>query len=236
MGLLYQRVLIKISGESLLGEREYGIDPPACLRSAREIAQVWEQGLQVSVAIGGGNIFRGLSASKNGIERATADYIGMLATIMNGLALLNALENAGVEARLMTSLRMDQVAEFYIRQKALEHLKKGRVLVLAGGIGNPYFTSDTAAATRALELNCDVLVKATKVDGVYDKDPVKDASAQLLRQLTHAEVLEKNLSVMDSAAVALLKDNHLPIRVINFFKDGNLRDAMEDPEIGSLIS
>lgn len=233
---MYKRVLLKISGESLLGEREYGIDPTACMWAASEIKKAHETGTELAVALGGGNIFRGLSASQNGIERAVADYIGMLATVMNALAFQNALEKIGLETRVLSSLTVQQVCEPYIRRRALRHMDKGRVVILAAGIGNPYFTSDTGAVLRALELECDIVLKATKVDGVYDKDPKEFDDATKYDQLTLSEALNRHIKVMDSSALAVARDNKLPIRVFNFFEDGNVERVLKGDELGTLVT
>ena len=232
---MYKRVLIKLSGESLLGKREYGIEPKACLHVAEELKSVHDAGISVVVVIGAGNIFRGLSASQNGIERATADYIGMMATVMNGLALQNALEKLGLETRLLSSLNVSQVAEAYIRRRALRHLEKNRVVILSGGTGNPYFTTDTGAALRTMELECDALFKATKVDGVYDMDPVKHSDATRFDSLSHQQVIEQNLGVMDMAAMALARDNNITIEVYNFFQPGNTLRVASGQHIGTRV-
>lgn len=231
----YTRVLLKLSGETLLGERQYGIDPHAAAMVAEEIKAVKEDGVQVAVVIGGGNIFRGLSASKNGIDRSTADYIGMLGTIMNALALQNALEHHGVDTRVLSSLSIQEVAEPYIRRRGIRHLEKGRIVILAGGTGNPYFTTDTAAALRALELGCDVMLKGTKVDGVYDKDPEKHDDAVRLAAVTFKEALMQELQVMDTSAFALCKDNQLPIVVFDFFVQGNFLRVVKGEDVGTKV-
>lgn len=234
MAAKYKRVLLKLSGETLLGEGEYGIDPQAAEMVAMEIKAVWKQGVEVAVVIGGGNIFRGLSASQHGIERATADYIGMLGTIMNALALQNALEKVAVDTRVLSSLSIQEVAEPYIRRRGIRHMEKKRVVILAGGTGNPYFTTDTAAALRALELGCDVLLKGTKVDGVYDKDPKKHDDAVKLAGVTFKEALMQELKVMDANAFALCMDNQLPIVVFDFFVKGNFEKVLRD-EVGTRV-
>ena len=231
----YKRILLKLGGESLLGDREYGIDPKAALSVAEEIKSVQETGVQAAVVIGAGNIFRGLAGAANGIERATADYMGMLATVMNSLALQDALEKLGVDTRLQTSLEMPAVAEPFVRRRALRHMEKGRVVILAAGTGDPYFTTDTGAALRALELNCDCIMKATKVDGIYDKDPVKYPEAKKFPELAYMDALKDRLEVMDTSAFALCMDNKLPIMVFNFFEKGNARRAVLGEKIGTIV-
>ncbi len=231
----FKRVLLKLGGESLLGDREYGIDPKAALEVAAEIKQIKETGTQIAIVIGGGNIFRGVSAAANGIERSTADYMGMLATVMNSLALQDALEKSGVDTRVQSGLEMPAVAEPYIRRRAIRHMDKGRVVILAAGTGNPYFTTDTGAALRALELNCNVIMKATKVDGVYDKDPNKVPGAKKYEELAYMDALKERLEVMDTSAFALCMDNKLPIMVFNFFEKGNAKRAVMGEKIGTLV-
>lgn len=231
----YKRVLLKLGGESLLGKREYGIDPDAAKSVAEEIKSAHNTGAQVAVVMGAGNIFRGISASKNGIERATADYMGMLATVMNGLAIQDALEKMGIDTRLQTGLEMRDVAEPYIRRKALRHMEKGRIVILAAGTGNPYFTTDTGAALRALELGCDAILKGTKVDGVYNKDPEKYKDAKKYETLSFMEALKNRLQIMDSSAFALCMDNNMPIMVFDFFKKGNSKKAVMGAAIGTLV-
>lgn len=231
----FKRVLLKLGGESLLGEREFGIDPKAAKEVAEEIKSVRETGTQVAVVIGAGNLFRGVSAAANGIERSTADYMGMLATVMNCLALQDALEKCGVDTRVQSGLEMPAVAEPYIRRRALRHMDKGRVVILAAGTGNPYFTTDTGAALRALELNCDVIMKATKVDGIYDKDPNKYPEAKKYQQLAFMDALKERLEVMDTSAFALCMDNNLPIMVFNFFEKGNAKLAVMGEKIGTIV-
>lgn len=231
----YNRVLLKLGGESLLGKREYGIDPDAAESVAKEIKSVHDTGAQVAVVIGAGNIFRGISASQNGIERATADYMGMLATVMNSLALQDALEKLGVDTRVQTGLEMRDVAEPYIRRRALRHMEKGRVVILAAGTGNPYFTTDTGAALRALELHCDVILKATKVDGIYDQDPMKFKNAKKYTEITYMEALKERLGVLDTSAFALCMDNNMPIIVFDFFQTGNAKKVVQGEKIGSIV-
>ncbi len=232
----YSRVLLKISGESLLGERESGISYEAALSVAEQLKEVYGLGVEMAIVIGGGNIFRGLSASKTGFDRATADYMGMLATVINGLALQNALEELGVDTRVQSALDMPKVAEPFIRRRAIRHMEKGRVVILVAGTGSPYVTTDSGAALKALELNCEVLMKATKVDGVYDFDPMKNSEAVRYPKLSYLEAIQnENVQVMDTAGISLCMDNGLPIMVFNLFKDGNLKRAVEGEEIGTLI-
>jgi len=231
----FKRVLLKLGGESLLGDREYGIDPKAALAVAEEIKSISDTGVQVSVSIGAGNIFRGISGAGNGIDRATADYMGMLATVMNALALQDAVEKIGVPSRVLSGLEMPAVAEPYIRRRAIRHLEKGRVVILAGGSGAPYFTTDTSAALRALEMGCEVILKATKVDGVYDKDPNKFPGAKKYQELGYMDALKERLEVMDTSAFALCMDNKLPIMVFNFFEKGNSKKAVMGEKIGTLV-
>lgn len=218
----YRRVLLKISGEALMGGREYGIDPDMVSRVASEIAQVHALGTEVCLVVGAGNIFRGISGAAQGIERATADYMGMLATVMNALAFHNALERQGTPARVLSAIPMPTICESYVRAKALHHLENGRVVICAAGTGNPFFTTDTTAALRAIEMNCDAVAKATQVDGVYSADPRTDPTAVRYDRLTYADVLARDLKVMDGAAVALARDNGLPIIVFSIEESGNL--------------
>ncbi len=231
----YKRVLLKLGGECLLGEREFGIDPKAAISVASEIKSISQTGTQVAVSIGAGNLFRGISAATNGVDRATADYMGMLATVMNALALQDAVEKIGVPSRVLSGLDMPAVAEPYIRRRALRHMEKGRVVILAGGSGNPYFTTDTSAALRALELKCDIIMKATKVDGIYDKDPNKYPGAKKYQELTYMDALKERLEVMDTSAFALCMDNNLPIMVFNFFEKGNSKRAVMGEKIGTIV-
>jgi uridylate kinase len=231
----FGRILLKLSGEALLGSRQYGVDPEKCVFIAEQVRTAVDRGVQVAIVVGGGNIFRGLAASARGMDRATGDYMGMLATVMNGLALQDAMETAGVETRVMTAIGMNEVAEPYIRRRAVRHLEKGRVVILAAGTGNPYFTTDTAAALRAVEIGASVLLKATKVDGVYSADPVKDSSATRYDQLTYGEVLVKRLAVLDSTATSLCMDNDMPILVFDINKEGNISRAALGEPVGTLI-
>lgn len=217
----YQRVLFKVSGEALMGDKQYGQDLATIQRIATDIKQVMEMGVQVCVVVGGGNIFRGISGAAAGMERSSADYMGMIATIMNALAIQNTLEQMGVATRVQSALEMQQVAEPYIRRRAIRHMEKGRVVIFAGGIGNPYFTTDTTAALRASEMNCDVLLKGTGVDGVYDSDPRKNKDAKRFEQLSYHDVLAKDLKVMDAAAISLARENQIPIIVFSIHEQGN---------------
>ena len=232
----YKRVLLKISGEALLGDGGYGIDPVITAGIAAQIKEVIEMGVEIAVVVGGGNFWRGTSASANGMDRNTADHIGMLATIMNALGLQNALEKIGVFTRVQTAISMQEVAEPFIRRRAVRHLEKKRVVIFAGGTGNPYFTTDTAAALRALEIDAEIIFKATKVDGVYDKDPLKYKDAKKFDSLTHIEVLSKNLRVMDSTAISLCRENDLPIIVFDLTMPGNIKGVIMGKKIGTLVS
>ena len=222
----YGRVMLKISGEALMGETSYGLHPPTVERIAREVQSVHEMGVEICMVIGGGNIFRGLQGSAQGMERTTADYMGMLATVMNALAMQSALEALGMHSRVISAIRMDEVAEPYIRRRAVRHLEKKRVCIFAAGTGNPYFTTDTAATLRASEMNCEAIFKGTKVDGVYDKDPVKHADAKRYGKVSYDEVLQKNLGVMDASAIALARDNSLPIVVFSLDEPGGFRGIL----------
>ncbi len=234
--MAYSRALIKISGEALMGEKPYGIDPEIVTSIAKDVSKVVESGTQLAIVVGGGNIFRGLKGSAAGMDRATADYVGMLATVMNAITLQDGLERVGVETRVQTAIEMQQIAEPYIRRRAIRHLEKGRVVVFGGGCGNPFFTTDTTAALRAAEINADVIFKATKVDGVYDRDPKKFPDAIKYKELTFQEVLTREIAVMDSTAIALCKDNKIPIVVFNLFEAENINKAVAGEEIGSLIT
>ncbi len=234
--VVYRRILLKLSGEALLGERQYGVDPEVCAFIAAQVADVHRAGVQVGIVVGGGNIFRGMAAAARGMDRATGDYIGMLATVMNGLALQDALEKAGVPTRVMTAIAMNEVAEPYIRRRAIRHLEKGRVAIFVAGTGNPYFTTDTAAALRAVEINAEVLLKATKVDGVYDRDPMADSGAQRYARLAYADLLRDQLKVMDAAAVSLCMENDLPIVVFKLDQPDNIRRVATGAPVGTRIS
>lgn len=232
----YGRILLKLSGEALLGENSFGIDPGVVTRISGEIAAVHASGVQIGLVIGGGNIFRGVAAAaRSGVDRVTGDHMGMLATVINSLAFQDALEAVGVPTRVLSALDMRQVAEPFIRRRAIRHLEKGRVVILAAGTGNPYFTTDTAAALRAMELRADVLLKATKVDGVYDKDPVGHPDAVLIPEISFSEVLHRRLAVMDATAISLCMDNRLPILVFNLLRPGNLQAVVKGERIGSLV-
>tara|TARA_Y100001968_G_scaffold302840_1_gene316493 strand:+ start:2930 stop:3643 length:714 start_codon:yes stop_codon:yes gene_type:complete len=234
--MAYQRVLLKLSGEALMGEKPYGIDPAIVHSIAADVSKVVANGTQLAIVVGGGNIFRGLKGSAAGMDRATADYVGMLATVMNAITLQDGLEQRGVATRVQSAIEMQQVAEPYIRRRAIRHLEKGRVVVFGGGCGNPFFTTDTTAALRAAEINADVVFKATKVDGVYDRDPKRFKDAMKYENLTFQEVLSKEIAVMDSTAIALCKDNNIPIVVFNLFEKGNIGKAVNGETIGSRIS
>ncbi len=231
----YKRILLKLSGEVLAGEEGYGIDSKALLKISKEIKDVWELGVEVAIVIGGGNIFRGISGTETGIDRATGDYMGMLATLINALALQSALEKLGVPTRVMTPFEIRQLAEPYIRRRAVRHLEKKRVVIFAGGTGNPFFTTDTAAALRAAEINADVILKATKVDGVYDKDPVKFSDATKFDKISYIEVLEKGLKVMDSTSISLCMDNGIPIIVFSVLESGNIKKVVLGKKVGTLV-
>ena len=232
----YKRVLLKLSGEALQGSQKYGIDPQIVDSIAEQLKEVKTSGLELSVVIGGGNIFRGLSAASSGMDRATADYMGMLATVINAMALQDALERKGVFTRVQTAIAMQALAEPYIRRRAIRHLQKGRIVILAGGTGNPYFTTDTTAALRAVELGCEVILKATKVDGVYTADPMKDKSARRFEKLKYIDVLKKGLKVMDATAISLCMDNNLPIVVFDLLKSGNIKRVISGQKIGTVVS
>src|SRR5687767_14724826 len=232
----YRRVLLKLSGEALMGEQAFGIDPAVTTQIAKDIAEIQGLGVQTAVVIGGGNLFRGLAASAKGMDRATADYMGMLATVMNALALQDALEQLNVTTRVLTAIEMRAVAEPFIRRRAVRHLEKGRVVIFAAGTGNPYFTTDTAAALRAMEIKADVILKGTKVDGIYTADPMIDKSATKFTEISYLKVLEQGLKVMDATAISLCMDNRLPIVVFNLRTPGNIRRAIEGEVVGSLVT
>lgn len=232
----YSRILLKLSGEALLGEEDYGIDPKMIHRIATEIADVVKADVGVAVVIGGGNIFRGAGLAKSGIDRVTGDHMGMLATVMNALALQDALERVGCEARVMSAISVHDVCEDYIRRRAIRHLEKGRVVICAGGTGNPFFTTDTAAALRAVEIGADILLKATKVNGVYSADPIKNPQAELFDSLGYDRVIESKLGVMDANAIVLCRDQAMPIRVFNVFDEGNLMKLVSGQNVGTLVS
>ena len=235
MPVKYKRILLKLSGEALMGSEPYGIDPLVVEQVALEIKQVVDKGVEVAVVIGGGNIFRGLAASAKGMERASADYMGMLATVLNSLALQNSLEKIGVVTRVQSAIEMKELAEPYIRRKAVRHLEKKRVVIFAAGTGNPYFTTDTAAALRAMEIGAQVIIKATKVDGVYDSDPMLNKKAVKFDELTYIDVLKRGLKVMDATAISLCMDNKLPIIVFNLKKAGNIGKVLNGKKVGTLV-
>jgi uridylate kinase len=234
--LLYPRALVKISGESLAGDQGFGIEPRVVDKLTREISQVQEAGVSLGLVVGGGNIVRGAVASEQGMDRVSADYMGMLATVINALALQDALERAGVETRVMTAIRMEELAEPYIRRRALRHLEKGRVVIFAGGTGNPYFSTDTAAVLRAIEMDADVILKATKVDGVYSDDPMVNPNAEFLPDLTYRDVINNELQVMDAAAMSLCRENDLPVIVLNVRNPGAILSALRGERIGTLVT
>lgn len=232
---VYQRILLKLSGEALLGDEDYGIDPVIIGRIANEILEVINTGVQVAIVIGGGNIFRGAGLAQSGIDRVTGDHMGMLATLMNSLALQDAMERVGVDARVMSAVSVHAVCEDYIRRRATRHLEKGRVVIIAGGTGNPFFTTDTAAALRAIEVGADIVLKATKVDGIYSADPKIDADAQMYESLSYDEVIEGKLGVMDANAIVLCRDQGMPIRVFNVFGSGNLMNIVNGEKVGTIV-
>jgi len=231
----YRRILLKLSGEALLGEKSFGIDRDFTDYLAREIKEVHALGVQVSAVVGGGNIFRGVSETAQGMDRVSADYMGMLATVINGVALQDALERAGLITRVMSAIEMREVAEPFIRRRAIRHLEKERVVIFAGGTGNPYFSTDTAAALRAMEIKAEIILKGTKVDGIYDADPMKDPNARKFDRLTYFEVLQKGLKVMDTTAISLCMDNGLPIIVYNLKQKGGLRKILTGKKVGTMV-
>jgi uridylate kinase len=235
MGMVYQRVLLKLSGEALMGSLGYGIDPVVVGSIAQEVAKVVSEGIQIAIVVGGGNIFRGVKAASAGMDRATADYVGMIATVMNAITLQDALEQAGVPTRVQSAIAMQEVAEPYIRRRAIRHLEKKRVVIFGAGSGNPFFTTDTTAALRAAEIDAEVIFKATKVDGVYDSDPHVNPNARRYKSLTYAHVLNQDLRVMDSTAIALCKENNIPIMVFDLSVSGNIYRAVMGESIGTLV-
>jgi uridylate kinase len=235
MGLTYQRILLKLSGEALMGDLAYGIDPEVVRSIAQEITEIVAEGVEVAIVVGGGNIFRGVKGAASGMDRATADYIGMIATVMNAMTLQDALERNEVQTRVLTAIEMQEVAEPYIRRRAIRHLEKGRVVIFGAGSGNPFFTTDTTAALRAAEINAEVVFKATKVDGVYDADPKLNPEARRFQSLTYSYVLTHDLRVMDTTAIALCKDNSIPIIVFNLSVSGNIRRAVMGESIGTIV-
>lgn len=232
---IYNRILLKLSGEALMGDQEFGISSETITSYARQIKEIADLGVEVGIVIGGGNIFRGLSGTEQGIDRVTGDHMGMLATVINSLALQNAIELLGVPTRVQTAIEIPKVAEPFIKRRAQRHLEKGRVVIFGGGTGNPYFTTDTAAALRAIEINADVVIKATKVDGIYDKDPVKFADAKKYTEVTYTEVLNKDLKVMDATAISLCRENKLPIVVFDSLTEGNIKRIILGEEIGTTV-
>jgi uridylate kinase len=232
---VFQRILLKLSGEALVGDLEYGISPAVVQKVAMELKEVRELGVEVAIVIGGGNIYRGVAASAEGMDRTAADQMGMLATVINSLALQDALEKMGIFTRVMSAIEIYQVAEPYIRRRAVRHLEKGRVVIFAGGTGNPFFTTDTAAALRAMEVKAQVILKATKVDGVYDTDPLLNKKARRFEKLSYMEVLKRGLKIMDSPAISLCMDNHLPIIVFNLTKKGNIKRVVLGQKVGTII-
>ncbi len=235
MAAKYERVLIKLSGEALMGDQPYGISPEFMDKVVAELAKARDQGVQIGLVVGGGNIFRGVSGAAKGMNRAAADQMGMLATVINSLALQDAFLRKDIPARVLSAIEVGRMAETFVRRRAIKHLDKGRVVIFAAGTGNPFFTTDTAAALRALEIGAQILFKATRVDGVYDKDPYKHEDAKRIPRITYSEVLEKGLRVMDAAAIALAKDAGLPVMVFNMLKEGNILKAVAGEDIGSLI-
>ncbi|WKD85717.1 Uridylate kinase [Polaribacter huanghezhanensis] len=231
----YKRILLKLSGEALMGDRSYGIDPQRLSEYAKEIKQVVEKGIEVAIVIGGGNIFRGVAGASNGMDRVQGDYMGMLATCINGLALQSAIESAGVKTRLLTAIKMEQVAEPFIKRRAVRHLEKGRVVIFGAGTGNPYFTTDTAAVLRAIEINADAILKGTRVDGIYTSDPEKNIDAIKFDTITFKEVIEKGLKVMDMTAFTLSEENKLPIIVFDMNTKGNLLKLVSGEKIGTIV-
>ncbi len=234
-GYLYKRALLKLSGEALMNSQGYGIDPRVMQSIAEQIAELRNDGVEIAIVMGGGNIFRGLAGSRQGIDRATADYIGMLATVMNSLALQDVLEKQGAFTRVQTAIEMREIAEPYIRRRAVRHLEKGRVVIFAAGTGNPYFSTDTAASLRALEINAEVILKATKVDGVYDSDPKINPDAKKFSELRYIDVLNKELKVMDATSISLCMDNNLPIIIFSLAQDGNIKRVLMGEKIGTIV-
>lgn len=233
--LMYKRVLLKLSGEALMGDQEFGISSDVITSYAKQIKEVVDLGIELAIVIGGGNIFRGLSGSTQGIDRVTGDHMGMLATVINSLALQNAIEKLGVSTRVQSAIEMEKIAEPFIKRRAQRHLEKGRVVIFGGGTGNPYFTTDTAAALRAIEINADIVMKATKVDGIYDKDPMKYSDAVKYKEVTYTEVLNKDLKVMDATAISLCRENKLPILVFDSVTEGNIVKVMKEKGMGTLV-
>ncbi len=235
-GPAYKRILLKLSGEALMGHREFGIDPETIKAFANEISEVYKLGIEIGIVIGGGNIFRGIQAAAHGIHKVSGDHMGMLATVINSIAFQNALEAANCQTRLQTAIKMEQIAEPFIRRRAIRHLEKGRIVLFGAGTGNPYFTTDTAAVLRAIEIEAQVIIKGTRVDGVYDSDPEKNSNAQKYDLITYNEIIEKNLRVMDQTAITLCKENSLPILVFDINKPGNLKRLVFGEKLGTLVS
>ena len=233
--MTYKRILLKLSGEALMGDRQYGIDPERLADYAKEIKIIVDKGIQVAIVIGGGNIFRGVAGASNGMDRVQGDYMGMLATIINGLALQSAIEDQGLYTRLLTAIKMEQVAEPFIKRRAVRHLEKGRVVIFGGGTGNPYFTTDTAAVLRAIEIGADVILKGTRVDGIYTSDPEKNSDAIKFDTISYKDVMSKGLKVMDMTAFALSQENNLPIVVFDMNKEGNLLKVVSGENIGTIV-
>ncbi len=236
MAIRYKRILLKVSGEALMGEKDYGIDPKVLRRFSDEIHQVHKTGVEIGIVIGGGNIYRGVENSSDGVDKVTGDQMGMLATIINGLALQSALEHRNVFTRLLSPIKMEEIAEPFIRRRAIRHLEKNRVVIFGAGTGNPYFTTDTAAALRAIEISADVIIKGTRVDGVYDSDPEKNSKAFMFKEISYREVLEKDLKVMDLTAITLCKENKMPIIVFNMNTSGNLKKIVMGERVGTIVS
>ena len=233
--MIYKRILLKLSGESLMGDKQYGIDNNQVLQYAKDIQSIFNEGIEIAIVVGGGNIFRGLSAEKSGMERAQADYMGMLATVINCMAMQNALESIGVETRLQSAIKMEQICEPYIRRRAMHHLESGKIVIFGAGTGNPYFTTDTAASLRAIEIKADVVLKGTRVDGIYTADPEKDPSATRYDEISYQEVYDKGLNVMDMTAITLCQENNLPIIVFDMNKEGNFMKIAKGEAIGTLV-
>src|SRR5690554_4927015 len=231
----YKRILLKLSGEALMGEQQYGIDINRVMQYARDIKNIHEQGMEIAIVIGGGNIYRGLSAEKAGMDRVQADYMGMLATVINSMALQDALEKFEIKTRLLTAIKMEQICEPFIRRRAVRHLEKGRIVIFGAGTGNPYFTTDTAASLRAIEINADVVLKGTRVDGIYSSDPLKDATATRFEELSFQDIYDRGLSVMDMTAFTLCHENNLPIIVFDMNKEGNLSRLANGEHIGTIV-
>jgi uridylate kinase len=232
----YKRILLKLSGEALAGEKGYGIEPEVLSRLAEEVSEIYKAGVEIGIVVGGGNIFRGISASVKGVDRVSADYMGMLATGINALAIQDALERFGVATRVMSAISMNQICEPFITRKAKRHLEKGRVVVFACGTGNPFFTTDTAAALRAKEISAEIILKATKVDGVYDKDPVKHSDAKMFQELTFLDVLKKEIQVMDATAISLCMEENIPIKVFNVNVSGNIQRVVRGESVGTIVN